>query len=99
MQTRKVLSVRISTSLTFPNFEKYEFQKNRLLSDLINQIYDSQPDIKKKEICRKAGISMSTLYGLRSGRTRYPRLDTIWKLAQFARIKLSLAEIKKLTKK
>ena len=74
--------MRIKTRRPFKNFEVYEHQREQVVQELLAEFFRRHPNHTYAQYAELAGIGRSTLENLTHGRTRFPRLDTIWKLAR-----------------
>jgi hypothetical protein len=74
----------------FAGFEKYELDKVHLAERLVRGLYEKDPDATLKEVSKRAQIAVSTLQKLNSGKTLFPRFDTLWKMATAAGIEVIL---------
>lgn len=75
-------ATRRRTTRRFPGKEHYEVRRDEIIWVIENQAY--QQGLTIEELTAKAGIHPSTWYYLVSGKTQYPRLDTLWKLCNAA---------------
>jgi hypothetical protein len=65
----------------FVGFEKYEHDKVRIFEQVVSALYEKDPDATLKEVAKRAQIGVSTLTNINSGKTLFPRVDTLWKMA------------------
>lgn len=70
----------------------YATYLKRLVRDIFDAAYDD--DIcgyTEQELAKRSGLSVSTVYKLRTGRTQDPRHQTIWKLCRAVKMNMKLA--------
>ena len=76
----------------FRGFERYELQKEEIVSEIVAGLYSDDPDARLTKIAERSQISVSTLRNLNTGRTRFPRMDTLWKMATAAKLKIKVTK-------
>ena len=69
---------------------------NNLLDDLFEMA--RQNGWSKPELARRAGLSVATIYRLTSYKSMYPRVQTVFMVAQALGLKMVLAPIRKMRK-
>ena len=81
MAKRKLKVVGLNrTRYTFPGYRDYQAGLQRLV-DLL-QFVAHNDGLNGREVAKKAHVANSTLYRLFSGKTRFPRTDTVWRMCQ-----------------
>lgn len=63
-------------------FDWYEPGKIRLISRIVEKVYQSRPGDSVEELAAWIGVCPGTLYKFNSGETVYPRLDTLCKFGR-----------------
>lgn len=76
----------------FAGFEKYEMDKVHLVEEIVGRLYGDKPDQTLAEISERSQIAVSTLRNLNSGKTLFPRTDTLWKMATACGAKIGLVK-------
>lgn len=74
----------------FMEFERYEVDKVKLAQQILRAA-DKRGWVFA-HLAEWSGVSIATIRRLESGTTKYPRLDTIWKLAQATGYRIELEE-------
>jgi len=83
----------------FPLFAHYARDREEMAQLLLSEFFRRNPGKTHAQYAEMAHVGVSTIQNLMYGRTRFPRTDTIWKLASVVGYRLELVEHRRARKR